>query len=267
VQFLRQAKLTRYGWFLFLAFLAPTSSIVPLSDPFAEHRMYLPIVGLCIAFSAALASSRITSRRLAVICCICSVLALFATVRRNQIWSDPILFWRDVVAKSPQKARGYQHLTQAYVAAGRCKEAIGQLDNVRPVASSDYFILLNWADAYSCIGNSHGALEKLREAARLESSADVHGRIGMILIEEGRNEEARRAFVEALSKEPPGTDLAYIYRGNLALIASDYAGAADAVQRALSVNPWCPEAKPLLRLIEVSARSSRNSSAGSAPTG
>jgi Tfp pilus assembly protein PilF len=250
---LRQQPLVRYGWFLFLAFLAPVSSIVPLVDPFVEHRMYLPIVGLAILVSAAFVNSRLPATRLAMICAVCSVLALFATAQRNEVWSDGIAFWQDVVAKSPRKARGYQHLTHMYVAAGRCRDAISHLESVRDVASRDYFILLNWADAYNCDQRPDAALEKLREAARLESTADVYGRMGAILIVEGRNAEAAGAFKAALAKEPPGTDLAYIYQGNLAIIEGNRTAAEEAVRRALSVNPWSPEAGSLLRLIRLSA--------------
>ena len=267
VLMLRQARLPRYGWFLFLAFLAPTSSVVPLSDPFAEHRMYLPIAGLCIGLGASLASSRIPARRLAMVCAVCSIVAFVATARRTAIWSDGIVFWQDVVVKSPQKARGYQHLTHMYVAAGRCKEAISRLETVDGLASRDYFILLNWADAYICAGDRSAALRKLQEAARLESTADVYGQMGRILIEEGRVNEARAAFAEALAKEPPGTDLAQIYRGNLALLANDHTGALDAVQRALSLNPWCPEAAWLLRLIRLSAIPDRSAAASNQPRG
>jgi hypothetical protein len=57
--------LVRYGALLFFALLAPTSSFIPLADPFAERRMYLPILGLAIALTGALVRLPIPTPRLA----------------------------------------------------------------------------------------------------------------------------------------------------------------------------------------------------------
>ena len=42
----RRFPLASYGWFAFLILLAPTSSFVPIRDPMAERRLYLPFIGL-----------------------------------------------------------------------------------------------------------------------------------------------------------------------------------------------------------------------------
>ncbi len=42
----RSFPLASYGWFVWLILLAPTSSLVPIRDPMAERRMYLPFIGL-----------------------------------------------------------------------------------------------------------------------------------------------------------------------------------------------------------------------------
>jgi Flp pilus assembly protein TadD len=261
VLILRQKPLVRYGGLLFLAFLAPTSSLVPLADPVSEHRMYLPIVGLAIAVSAVIACSRVSIQRFAVASVVCSVLAFFATEQRSQVWSNGIAFWQDVVKKSPRKARGYPHLTHAYVASGKCQQAIDHLQSVRQVMPRDYFILVNWAQAYTCANRPDAALEKLQEAANVIPTADVYGMIGGILAQQGRSGEAEQAFTKALAKEPPGTDLAFVYQGNLALLANNSAAADEAYRKALSVNPYSPEAlSQLRRLHEAAAREERSRS-------
>jgi tetratricopeptide (TPR) repeat protein len=211
--------------------------------------MYLPIVGLSIAVSAALAHSRMPARRLVLTGAACVAVAFIATSLRSRVWSDGILFWQDVVEKSPRKARGYQHLTHMYVAAGRCAEALSRLEKAHDIASRDYFILLNWAEAHTCAGDRNAALGKLYEAARLEPTADVYGLIAEALLDQGRNSEAGQAFAKALAMEPPGTDLGYVYKGNLALVEDDLPAAVDAMNRAVAVNPYSPEAVSLLRRI------------------
>jgi tetratricopeptide (TPR) repeat protein len=210
--------------------------------------MYLPIVGLAIAVSASLAQLPIPTHRLAWTFTACSVFAFFATAHRAQVWSDGVSFWQDVVAKSPRKARGYPHLTHTYVAARRCEEAINHLERVKDVMPRDYFILVNWAQAYTC-----AALAKLQEAEKLMPSADVYGMMGGILAEQGRTAEAEEAFTKAVAKEPPGTDLSHVYLGNLALLANNRIRAEEEYRRALAVNPYSPEAVSQLRRLDIAA--------------
>ena len=42
----RRFPLASYGWFVWLILLGPTSSFMPIRDPMAERRMYLPFIGL-----------------------------------------------------------------------------------------------------------------------------------------------------------------------------------------------------------------------------
>src|SRR5260370_125420 len=50
----RRFTVASYGWFVFLILLAPTSSFVPINDPIAERRLYLPFIGLLLIWALAL---------------------------------------------------------------------------------------------------------------------------------------------------------------------------------------------------------------------
>jgi tetratricopeptide (TPR) repeat protein len=247
---LKQAPLVRYGGLLFLAFLAPTSSVVPLADVFSEHRMYLPIVGLAVALSARLAQVSVSNYRVALVCTFLSAIAFLATVERARVWSNGVAFWQDVVEKSPRKARAYQHLTHAYVTTGRCDEAVSYLEKAKDIVPRDYFTYVNWAQAYACTNQADAALEKLREAEKMMPTAFVYGAIADSLIKLGRTTEAEQALAMALSKEPPGTDLAHVYQGNLALLANNRTQAEEEYRRAVALNPYSPEAATLLRRLD-----------------
>jgi len=54
-----RAPLATGGVLIFLILLAPTSSVIPLFDPMAEHRMYLPMIGLCLVLIDVLGRVRI----------------------------------------------------------------------------------------------------------------------------------------------------------------------------------------------------------------
>ena len=48
IYFRSQYRLASFGFLAMLLCLAPTSSFLPIADPFAEHRMYLPMIGLVL---------------------------------------------------------------------------------------------------------------------------------------------------------------------------------------------------------------------------
>jgi len=94
-----------YGWFVFLILLAPTSSFVPIRDPMAERRMYLPFIGLLLVTVEFLrrwkASRNTLIGSLAVVLLVEGAL----TYQRNLLWGNAIDIWKDTVTKSPQKLR------------------------------------------------------------------------------------------------------------------------------------------------------------------
>jgi tetratricopeptide (TPR) repeat protein len=245
--------LVRYGALLFFALLAPTSSFIPLADPFAERRMYLPILGLAIALTGALVRLPIPTPRLAWTSALVPVLAFCLTAQRASIWSDGVLFWSDVVSKSPAKDRGYSHLINAYMMAGRCNEAVEHMRKAGSAVPRDYFIAFNWARAYACAKQPKEALAMMQEAERLNPTADVYGSMGDILWAEGRTLEAHEAYTTALAKQPPGTDLNHVYKGHLALLANNRAEAEKEYGQALAINPYCPEATSQLRRLQAAS--------------
>ena len=245
--------LVRYGALLFFALLAPTSSVIPLADPFAEHRMYLPIVGLAIALTGALAKLPVPTARLTWTSAALSVLAFSLTAQRAAIWSDGVLFWSDVVAKSPAKDRGYSHLINAYVIAGRCDEAVEHMRRAGTAVPRDYFVTFNWALAYACAKRPDEALAMMQEAERLSPTADVYGVIGDLLWSEGRTADAHAAYTKAIAKQPSGTDLNHVYKGHIALLGNNRTEAEQEYRSALNLNPYSPEALAQLRRLQAVA--------------
>lgn len=249
VRWRRRYPLFSYGVLLFLALLAPTSSFLPLADPLVEHRLYLPMLGLLIAAAGWVAGLRVRPAalafRLAGIVLVCGLL----TANRAAVWSDPVVFWQDVVAKSPRKARPYPHLLYSYMLANRCGEAVEHLERVSRDLPRDYLILLNWAQAYDCAGKPRQALEKIAEAALLEGKPEVFAFQAQLLERSGERERAIEALRKAGSLQPLDTELGYVYRGQLLQLDGLLNEAEEAFQKALVYNPRSPEALAGLRQI------------------
>jgi tetratricopeptide (TPR) repeat protein len=115
--------------FWFFITLMPESSIVPLRDMIFEHRVYLPSVGAFSGVAAGLVMfiGRLEKRSQTVaVLAVAMVVVVFAgaAYSRNRVWKDEITLWRDVVQKSPEKARGYHNLGTAYRFDGQNDKAI-----------------------------------------------------------------------------------------------------------------------------------------------
>jgi len=102
----------------FLLLLAPTSSIMPVAAPAAEHRMYLPlaavigavVVGLYTLVSRLAGAGDETEHDRPVwpwifggVTCLAIACLIVATHRRNELYADPEAIWQDVLAGRPQQ--------------------------------------------------------------------------------------------------------------------------------------------------------------------
>ena len=118
---------------MFLLLLAPTSSFVPIADPMAERRLYLPILGLLLVVAEFLSRWKVKRGSLVATLAGILVLAGFLTYSRNGVWTSDTALWEDSVSKSPMKSRPQFQLAFAYYAQGRCSEA---LPRTRPPEST-----------------------------------------------------------------------------------------------------------------------------------
>jgi tetratricopeptide (TPR) repeat protein len=162
------------AWYFLI--LAPTSSILPISDLAAERRMYLPLAGVltllvCLAYRAL---ARVWSRRTAAFALSGAVLALavllgVATVRRNLLYADELTMWRDVLSQAPNNPRALSFV-------GKDELAQGHLD----------------------------AAEALfrHAVATNPASAVIHCRLGELLLVRKQNAQAEAEFREALHGLP-----------------------------------------------------------------
>ena len=141
-----QLRLIGFGLLWFLVLLSPTSSFIPIRDVMAEHRTYLPLLGISIIviafFDLIQKKCHINPiSPLAFSLTILFIIALaYTTHERNKVWQTKLTLWQDAAFKSPLKSRPHNNLANSYfllgqniAAASHYQKAI-QLDpeNVEP---------------------------------------------------------------------------------------------------------------------------------------
>ncbi|MBI4691363.1 MAG: tetratricopeptide repeat protein [Nitrospirae bacterium] len=141
-------KLIPFGILWFFITLSVESSIIPIKDVIFEHRVYLPSVGIIMAFGTALfgviqrrgssatvrqndrtsgqsSSFSFLSIALPLYCPVALIVLLsIAAYQRNSVWQDKVRLWEDVVSNSPNKTRGHYNLGDAYCSRGWIDRAI-----------------------------------------------------------------------------------------------------------------------------------------------
>jgi tetratricopeptide (TPR) repeat protein len=252
----RRYPLASYGFLAYLLLLAPTSSFVPIRDPLAERRLYLPMIGILLVLIAALQHIRVDRRKLAAgLCVVLAVLAV-ATYRRNELWASDIAIWEDAASKSPGKQRVHFQLAHTYYTNGRCRDAITQYAEAARLEKPDYGVLIDWGLAYDCAGEPDAAIAKLREAAALDPKAHVYTQIAMVYAKQSRWPEALEALAQA-EKLDPNYDMIYDDRGGVRANTNDLAGAAADYQHALALNPANEHARQMLEIVQQRLRAPR----------
>lgn len=234
--FRRRYPLAAFGLLVFAVLLAPTSSVVPIRDPIAERRMYLPFLGLLLVLTEFLRRVKIATVPLTAALTVVLGLCAIGTYQRSEQWGSSIALWSDTAEKSPNKPRPHFQLAYARYEANHCDLASSEYERTSKLQPISYELALDWALALECANRPTDALAKLEQAARLEKSAHPLALIGMIYAKQNRREEALAALAKAEATDP-NFEYTYVYRGGVYEVAGDLAAAAAQFRRALALNP------------------------------
>jgi tetratricopeptide (TPR) repeat protein len=249
IYFRRRYPLASYGFLVYVLLMAPTSSFVPIKDPLAERRLYLPMIGILLVAMAALARLRVDRRKLAAaLCGIVAVLG-FLTYQRNQLWASEAALWEDAARQSPSRQRVLSQLAHTYFTNGRCLDAIAKYTEAARVAPPDYGLLIDWGLSYDCADQPDAAVAKLREAASLNPTAHAYSQIAMVYAKRSRWQEALQAL-DLAGKLDANYDMIYDTRGGIRAKTGDLAGAADDYRHAVALNPANEHARHMLEIVE-----------------
>ncbi|UCD83831.1 MAG: tetratricopeptide repeat protein [Deltaproteobacteria bacterium] len=202
-----------FGASWFFITILPTSSIIPLRDVMAEHRLYLPSIGFFLVSSVVMnAGFEFSQRKLVPIrmknIFLLGLLTLFSffglgTVARNVDWKDEVSLWKDTVKKSPNKARPHNNFGLAL-----------KIDGVPEKAKIHYFRALklypDYADAHYNLGliyydegEKDKALKEFKETIRIQADyAKAHYNAGIVLMEKRLFDEAIEEYQKTIHIDP-----------------------------------------------------------------
>ncbi len=208
------ANVTSFGILWFFLLLAPTSSLVPITDVMAEHRVYLASWGILVALvvGADHVLVRLLRRDRALLVGMTIALAAWVALgstlyARNEAWRSELSLWRDALAQFPGSWRGHANLGFALHQAGDFEAALAEYRTVtelRPRPSAE------WVFASRSIGailtelgrldESRGVLEKTLALAPDEP--DVLNNLAACELEAGRLDSAAQAARRAIELRP-----------------------------------------------------------------
>jgi tetratricopeptide (TPR) repeat protein len=231
----RRYPVASLGLLAFLVLLAPTSSILPIADTMVERRIYLGSLGLVAIAADFLARLEHARARRAIVAATVLVLG-FATWRHNGLYASSEAMWESAVEANPNNARAQFQLADAYFRANRCADSLAHFDAVGRLQKPDYRLLVNWAQALDCAGDSENAVKKLRDAVKLERNPAAWDVLGMVLAKRGDTAGAIEALNTALAIHPYDA-VARFYRGNVYLMTHDARRALADYEAALAADP------------------------------
>lgn len=190
---------------LFLLFLAPSSSLMPLADAMAEHRMYLAggVVVLAVVLLVDEWTRRSWSARARPVLVGVVALALtVATVGRVAVYDSAVAMWSDVVAKAPHNARAHFNLGIAQRRNGRDDEAEGAFRQTLDLDPHRHSALVQLGALLSESGRHSEAVEFLARAADdARVSPAVLAQYADALLIGGQPEAALPVLVRALAHD------------------------------------------------------------------
>lgn len=198
-------RLMTFGILWFFITLSVESSIIPINDVIFEHRLYLPSVGVFVAFATGVAFliPRIVARLVIIAVSLVVVALAITTWKRNQLWREDVTLWKDVVHKSPNKARPLLNLGVAYRRKGLIDEAIKQYRTAIDLKPDSADIHNNLGVAYAEKRWVDRAVEEYLIALRLNPGlADAYNNLGEAYGNSGFREQAMEQFKIAIQLNP-----------------------------------------------------------------
>ena len=203
--------------------MLPTSSVVPLVDPVADHRLHLALLPIVIGVVAVAArtlkalpaAGRPAGAGLAAVLLAAILVGEGLAVRhRNADYADPVRLWNTVAERRPRHVRGLVNRAAIALQDGRYEDASRDLSAAEVLQPTNPVVLVNLALVDLHDQKPESALRRLAVASSVRADDPVlHAARGDALRDLGRNAEAVTAYGDSLRIQP-GDVVTRIAMGN-----------------------------------------------------
>ena len=226
-------RLASMGIVWFYLALSVESSLFPIRDVIFEHRIYLSSVGFFMVMAAGIAGIAIFLHccyRVLWVAVVLICLALTtATIARNRVWSSEMVMWRDVLEKSPNKARASYNLGFQYYKRYKLEQALPHLVRALELDTGmvEYWNTLNNTvslivayEGRTSSGHQYGVTDdnvyRLHPELRKPWLANNYNSLGLVYEHLGNLRLAQENYLKAATVNP-FLDLAWF---NMALVSA-----------------------------------------------
>lgn len=246
---LKKEKNISFGASFFILTLLPVSNIMPVSNPFAERYLYLPMTGIVIIVITLIKLIHRTVRVLNfqdlvfrnIYWLILLLAILFinslAVVNRNNVWKDGRLLWTDTLKKSPESFRAHNELGLVYHRERLLEKAIDEYKKALKIYPDFLYSHINLGIAYLDKGQLDDALNHLKEAVRLNPYHQASQfALGLVYDKTGESAEAILHYTAVIRLNPYNSDA----HNNLGLLYFQTGKVGDAIRHfetAIMINP------------------------------
>jgi len=202
IRWRRRYPLACFGFFMFLIWLAPTSSVVPIDDALVERRMYLPLLGLILVACDLIERQKL--RKPAVWGLVTAIALTFGSFcfARNQLWGKPELLIVLAAEEAQHNPRPLLNLAEVLIRHNRCDLAVPYLQRAERILPGNYFVNASWGRVLACLGRADEGMQHLQLAAHIQPTSQVYLWIGLLYGQMGRSEEAGTALQTAVRLDP-----------------------------------------------------------------
>lgn len=224
-----------FGLLMFLIWLAPTSSVIPIDDALVERRMYLPLLGLILIGCEFLPRLRFSQTSAA--CTLAVVTLIFGKLAydRNQLWGQPDKLLALAAQNAVYNPRPMLNFTGILIQHNRCDLAPAYLERAERRLPNNYYVNAAWGRTLACLGRYDQAIARLKAAVRLSPRSQAYEWMGIVYGEMGKQEEAGRVLAKAVELAPNSESA----HGSLALWyekTNNFEAAEQEYGRALSLD-------------------------------
>lgn len=201
----------------FFISISISSGLVPLPDLVAEHRTYLPSIGIFVLVACLLDQIRtakvaqpILQRATLGLVGLATIGLAWATCSRNEVWRTSESLWKNTVEGSPGKFRTWGNLGTAYSMSGREEEAVKCYKQAIKIEPRFQNGLLNLSNSLLRLGRVDESVATTIQLIKGDQNAAnkpfVAYTLALGLYQSGKLDESRRILEELVSKDPTNPD-------------------------------------------------------------